>query len=47
MMKRLEPVIMDAKSDWVLLYGDTNSTLAGAVVAAKPGRAYRGWPEKL
>jgi UDP-GlcNAc3NAcA epimerase len=35
MMKRLEPVIMDAKPDWVLLYGDTNSTLAGAVVAAK------------
>jgi UDP-GlcNAc3NAcA epimerase len=35
MMKRLEPVIETAAPDWVLLYGDTNSTLAGALVAAK------------
>jgi UDP-GlcNAc3NAcA epimerase len=35
MMKRLEPVLEQSRPDWVLLYGDTNSTLAGAVVAAK------------
>lgn len=38
MMKRLEPVLASERPDWVLLYGDTNSTLAGAVVAAKMGQ---------
>ncbi len=35
MMKRLEPIIIEAQPDWVLVYGDTNSTLAGAMVGAK------------
>lgn len=34
-MERLEPVILAHKPDVLLVYGDTNSTLAAAVVAAK------------
>lgn len=37
MMKRLEPILAEQRPDWVLLYGDTNSTLAGAVVCSKLG----------
>lgn len=35
MMRRLEPVALEHQPDGVLVYGDTNSTLAAAVVAAK------------
>jgi UDP-N-acetylglucosamine 2-epimerase len=37
MLRRLEPVILEHEPDGVLIYGDTNSTLAAAVVAAKVG----------
>ena len=35
MLRRLEPVMLEHRPDGVLVYGDTNSTLAAAVVAAK------------
>jgi UDP-N-acetylglucosamine 2-epimerase len=34
-MRRLEPVVLEHAPDGILLYGDTNSTLAGALVGAK------------
>src|SRR5678815_279612 len=37
-MSRLEPVLEQLKPTWVVAYGDVNSTMAAAIVAAKLGR---------
>ena len=36
-MERIEPVLLAERPDWVLVYGDVNSTAAAALVAVKLG----------
>jgi UDP-N-acetylglucosamine 2-epimerase (non-hydrolysing) len=36
-MTRFEPVLLERRPDFVLVYGDVNSTIAAALVAAKSG----------
>ncbi|MCH3883133.1 MULTISPECIES: non-hydrolyzing UDP-N-acetylglucosamine 2-epimerase [Tenacibaculum] len=35
MIEGIEKITLEEKPDWILVYGDTNSTLAGAIVASK------------
>jgi UDP-GlcNAc3NAcA epimerase len=35
MMQRMEPVVKTEPISWMIVYGDTNSTLAGALVASR------------
>lgn len=35
MMQRMEPILKTERIDWIIVYGDTNSTLAGALVASR------------
>ena len=41
MLEAIETVLVDEQPDWVLLYGDTNSTLAGALAVTEAIKALR------
>jgi UDP-N-acetylglucosamine 2-epimerase (non-hydrolysing) len=36
-IERIEPVLLKEQPDWVVVYGDVNSTMAAAIVASKVG----------
>lgn len=36
-MERFEPVLLEQQPDWVVVYGDVNSTMAASLVASKLG----------
>ncbi len=35
MIEKIEKILLEHKPDWLMVYGDTNSTLAGAIAASK------------
>lgn len=37
MIEKIEEVVLKEEPNWIVVYGDTNSTLAGAIVASKLG----------